>query len=50
MQVQHTDIHENLPLEALRQLQFERLKQTLHHAYENSAVYRRKFDAAGYTR
>ncbi|MHA3052658.1 phenylacetate--CoA ligase PaaK [Acinetobacter sp. ANC 4640] len=47
MQVQDTDIHENLPLEALRQLQFERLKQTLHHTYENSAVYRRKFDAAG---
>jgi len=44
-----------LPLEAietasqdeLRALQFERLKQTLAHAYRNSPVYRRKFDEVG---
>ena len=45
----------NLPLEAienasrdeLQALQLKRLKATLHHAYQNSPVYRAKFDAAG---
>ena len=45
----------NLPLEPiekasvdeLRALQFERLKQTLTHAYAHSPVYKAKFDAAG---
>ena len=44
-----------LPLEAiekasideLRSLQLKRLKATLQHAYENSSVYKLKFDAAG---
>ncbi|MCO4864050.1 phenylacetate--CoA ligase [Cupriavidus sp. WGlv3] len=31
----------------LQALQLERLKWSLHHAYANSPVYRRKFDAAG---
>ncbi len=31
----------------LQALQLERLKWSLHHAYENSPVYRRKFDEAG---
>ncbi|MDP9088023.1 MAG: phenylacetate--CoA ligase [Pseudomonadota bacterium] len=33
--------------EELESLQLERLRSTLHHAYENNASYRRKFDAAG---
>jgi phenylacetate-CoA ligase len=36
-----------IPLERLRALQLERLQWTVHHAYENVALYRRKFDAAG---
>ena len=31
----------------MRALQLKRLKQTLHHAYANSPVYRAKFDQAG---
>ncbi len=31
----------------LRELQLERLSWSLKHAYENVAVYRKKFDAAG---
>ena len=31
----------------LESLQFERLQLTLHHAYANNPIYRRKFDAAG---
>ncbi len=38
---------EKASVDELRALQLKRLKQTLHHAYSNSAVYRRKFDAAG---
>ncbi len=34
----------------LQALQTERLKWTLKHAYENVPMYRRKFDAAGFTR
>ena len=30
----------------IESLQLERLRSTLHHAYANNAVYRRKFDAA----
>jgi len=33
--------------ERLRKLQLERLKWSLHHAYDNVAHYRRAFDAAG---
>ncbi|HEX2544996.1 MAG TPA: phenylacetate--CoA ligase PaaK [Ramlibacter sp.] len=38
---------EKASVDELRALQFKRLKQTLHHAYGNSPVYRRKFDEAG---
>jgi phenylacetate-CoA ligase len=37
---------EKAPLAELRRLQFERLRWSLHHAYENVPQYRRKFDAA----
>lgn len=37
----------SLSVEQLRELQLERLKQTLKHAYENNVVYRKKFDEAG---
>lgn len=36
-----------LNVEQLRELQLERLKDTLKHAYENSPVYRKKFDDTG---
>ena len=38
---------ETASLDELRQLQVERLKKTLKHAYDNSAVYKQKFDALG---
>ena len=38
---------EKASIDELRALQLKRLKQTLRHAYENSPVYRRKFDEAG---
>ncbi|TFY97500.1 phenylacetate--CoA ligase PaaK [Ramlibacter rhizophilus] len=38
---------EKASIDELRALQLQRLKQTLSHAYENSPVYRAKFDAAG---
>jgi phenylacetate-CoA ligase len=38
---------EKASLDELRALQLKRLKATLHHAYRNSPVYRRKFDEAG---
>ncbi|HEY0826028.1 MAG TPA: phenylacetate--CoA ligase PaaK [Ramlibacter sp.] len=38
---------EKSSIDELRALQLKRLKATLHHAYANSPVYRRKFDAAG---
>jgi phenylacetate-CoA ligase len=38
---------EKAPLPELRALQLKRLQATLAHAYENSPVYRKKFDAAG---
>ncbi|MGE4244116.1 phenylacetate--CoA ligase PaaK [Ramlibacter sp.] len=37
---------ERASVDELRALQFKRLKQTLRHAYDNSPVYRRKFDEA----
>jgi phenylacetate-CoA ligase len=40
---------EKAPLAELRRLQLERLKWSLHHAYEKVPHYRRKFDAAGVT-
>ena len=38
---------EKAGIDELRALQFKRLRATLAHAYANSPVYRRKFDAAG---
>lgn len=38
---------EKAGIDELRGLQLKRLKATLHHAYANSPVYRRKFDQAG---
>ncbi len=38
---------EKAGVDELRALQLKRLKATLQHAYANSPVYRRKFDAAG---
>jgi phenylacetate-CoA ligase len=38
---------EKAPLHELRALQLKRLQSTLAHAYENSPVYRAKFDQAG---
>jgi phenylacetate-CoA ligase len=38
---------EKASVDELRALQLKRLKSTLAHAYANSPVYRRKFDAAG---
>lgn len=38
---------EKASIDELRSVQLERMKKTLHHAYQNSPVYRRKFDEAG---
>ena len=38
---------EKAGIDELRALQFKRLRSTLRHAYDNSPVYRAKFDAAG---
>lgn len=38
---------ETASIDELRQLQFERMKKTLQHAYQNSPVYKKKFDEAG---
>lgn len=38
---------ENASIDEIRALQLSRLKQTLNHAYNNSPVYRAKFDAHG---
>ena len=38
---------EKASVDELRALQLKRLQATLHHAYNNSPVYRAKFDAAG---
>ena len=35
---------ENASIDEIRNLQASRLKETLHHVYANSAVYRKKFD------
>ena len=39
---------ETMNLPALRELQLERLRWSVGHAYEHNAVYRRKFDQAGF--
>jgi phenylacetate-CoA ligase len=38
---------EKASIDELRSLQLKRLKATLQHAYDNSPVYKVKFDAAG---
>ena len=38
---------EKASIDELRSLQLKRLKATLQHAYDNSPVYKAKFDAAG---
>ncbi len=38
---------EKAGIDELRALQLKRLQATLHHAYQNSPVYRRKFEQAG---
>lgn len=38
---------ETASIDELRSLQLQRMKKTLQHAYQNSAVYRKKFDDAG---
>jgi phenylacetate-CoA ligase len=38
---------EKASIDELRGLQLKRLQSTLHHVYQNSPVYRAKFDAAG---
>jgi phenylacetate-CoA ligase len=41
------DPEERMSVDELRTLQLQRLQWTLHHAYDNVALYRRKFDTAG---
>jgi len=41
------DVAERMSVEELRELQLERLRRTLRHAYANVPFYRKKFDAAG---
>jgi len=41
------DAIETASLDELRNLQLQRLKETLQHAYTNSPVYKKKFDDAG---
>ena len=38
---------EKASIDELRSLQLKRLKSTLQHAYDNSPVYKAKFDKAG---
>ena len=38
---------ETASIDELRHVQIQRIKKTLQHAYQNSAVYKKKFDAAG---
>ncbi|MFI6655414.1 phenylacetate--CoA ligase PaaK [Streptomyces sp. NPDC050523] len=41
------DEAERMTRQEVRDLQLKRLRQTLHHAYDNVELYRRKFDQAG---
>ncbi|MFH7767196.1 phenylacetate--CoA ligase PaaK [Acinetobacter sp. BSP-28] len=38
---------ETVSVDELRSVQLERIKKTLQHAYQNSSVYKKKFDQAG---
>lgn len=46
-QVTGLDAIENASIDEIRSLQLQRLKKSILHAYENSPVYKAKFDAAG---
>ena len=39
---------ETMPLKKMRELQLERLKWSIGHAYKNNAFYKKKFDDAGF--
>jgi phenylacetate-CoA ligase len=39
---------EAMPLHKMRELQLERLKWSIRHAYENNPFYRKKYDGAGF--
>ncbi|MDQ8936569.1 phenylacetate--CoA ligase PaaK [Acinetobacter rudis] len=47
MELQDMEQVEKISVDELRALQLRRLKKTLQHAYENSPVYKQKFDEAG---
>jgi len=38
---------EKVSVDELRSVQLQRMKKTLQHAYQNSSVYKKKFDDAG---
>ena len=38
---------ETMPVEELRKLQLQRLREQVKHCYENSSFYRKKFDSVG---
>ena len=40
--------YETMPLNKMRELQLERLKWSVGHAYKNNAFYKKKFDDAGF--
>jgi phenylacetate-CoA ligase len=40
--------YETMPLNKMRELQLERLRWSIGHAYKNNAFYHKKFDAAGF--
>ena len=40
---------ELMPEKKLKELQLERIKWTVNHAYNNSEYYRKKYDAAGFS-
>lgn len=47
MEKNNLDAIEKASIDELRQLQIQRLKRTLQHVYQNSPVYKQKFDEAG---
>jgi phenylacetate-CoA ligase len=47
MEKNNLDTIEKASIDELRQLQIQRLKRTLQHVYQNSPVYKQKFDEAG---
>ena len=47
MELRDMEQVEKLSVAELRDLQFKRMKHTLQHAYDNSPVYKAKFDEAG---